>query len=134
MLDGVGDLVRNIAEAVKAAGGRALLVGGHVRDLLRGAGADDRDLDLEVYGIPGDVLRRLLARFGRVDAVGESFQVYKIGPLDVSIPRRDSKTGAGHRGFDVVGDPTMTVEEAARRRDFTINAILMDPLTREVID
>jgi tRNA nucleotidyltransferase (CCA-adding enzyme) len=130
----VSDLVLSIARAVGAAGGRALLVGGHVRDLLRGAGTDDRDLDLEVYGIPGDVLRRLLARFGRVDAVGESFQVYKIGSLDVSIPRRDSKTGAGHRGFDVVGDPTMTVEEAARRRDFTINAILMDPLTREIID
>ena len=130
----MSDLVRSIAEAARAAGGRALLVGGHVRDLLRGTGADDRDLDLEVYGIPGDALRRLLARFGRVDAVGESFQVYKIGPLDVSIPRRDSKIGAGHRGFDVVGDPTMTVEEAARRRDFTINAILMDPLTREVID
>ncbi|HEX7898131.1 MAG TPA: polynucleotide adenylyltransferase [Planctomycetota bacterium] len=130
----MSELVQSIAKAAQAAGGRALLVGGHVRDLLRGTGADDRDLDLEVYGIPGDVLRKLLARFGRVDAVGESFQVYKIGPLDVSIPRRDSKIGAGHRGFDVVGDPTMTVEEAARRRDFTINAILMDPLTREVID
>jgi tRNA nucleotidyltransferase (CCA-adding enzyme) len=131
----VGDvpLVPAVAEAVREAGGRALLVGGHVRDRLAGF-ADGKDVDLEVYGLAGDVLRRLLERFGRVDAVGESFQVYKIGPVDVSIPRRDSKAGRGHRGFDVVGDPSMTVEEAARRRDFTINAIYQDPLSGEVLD
>jgi tRNA nucleotidyltransferase (CCA-adding enzyme) len=66
--------------------------------------------------------------------VGESFQVYKIGGLDVSLPRRESKAGRGHRGFAVVGDPAMSVEEAARRRDFTINAILWDPLTDEYLD
>lgn len=126
-------LVPAIAEAVKKAGGRAFLVGGHVRDTLAGFPAG-KDVDLEVYGIQGDVLRKLLAKLGRVDAVGESFQVYKIGFVDVSIPRRDSKAGRGHKGFDVVGDPDMSVEEAARRRDFTINAILMDPLTSEVLD
>jgi tRNA nucleotidyltransferase (CCA-adding enzyme) len=130
----VNDLVTQIARAVKAAGGRALLVGGVVRDSLRGLGDDGRDLDLEVYGVEGPALRSILEKLGRVNAVGESFTVYKIGPVDVSIPRRDSKTGKGHKGFTVEGDPSMSVEEAARRRDFTVNAILRDPLTGEVID
>lgn len=133
MLDPVSDLVPSIAQAVRAAGGRALLVGGFVRDTLAGFPAG-KDVDLEVYGLKGDALRRLLERFGKVDAVGEAFQVYKLGAVDVSIPRRDSKAGRGHRGFDVVGDPDMSVEEAARRRDFTINAIYQDPLSGETID
>jgi tRNA nucleotidyltransferase (CCA-adding enzyme) len=76
----------------------------------------------------------VLEAFGRVEAVGESFQVFKLGDIDVSLPRRDSKAGRGHKGFVVVGDPDMSIEEAARRRDFTINAISWDPLTDEYFD
>ena len=127
--------VLGIAAAVRDAGGRALLVGGVVRDALAaGAPPPLRDVDLEVYGIDGERLRALLGPFGPVNAVGAAFTVYRVGDIDVSIPRRDSKTGRGHRGFTVTGDPTMTVEEAARRRDFTVNAILADPLTGRVID
>lgn len=126
--------VLDLCRAVQAAGGRAYLVGGLVRDRLLGNGEGARDHDLEVYGIDGAALRKILERFGRVNAVGEAFTVYKIGDIDVSIPRRDSKTGTGHKGFTVTGDPTMSVEEAARRRDFTINAMLCDPLTGEVVD
>src|SRR5690349_16149505 len=92
-------LARQIAEAVRDAGGRALLVGGWVRDRL--LDRDSKDIDLEVYGVPGDALRQLLGRFGRVEPVGESFQVYKLGDVDVSVPRRESKSGRGHRGFAV---------------------------------
>ena len=124
-----------IATAIRAAGGRALIVGGWVRDrLLRGPGHEPPDVDLEVFGIAADRLRTLLESFGRVEAVGESFQVYKIGSIDVSLPRRDSKAGRGHRGFIVTGDPDMSIEEAARRRDFTVNAISFDPLTGEYFD
>jgi tRNA nucleotidyltransferase (CCA-adding enzyme) len=123
-----------ICRAVRAAGGRAYLVGGLVRDRLMGVAHDARDIDLEVYGVDGASLRALLERFGKVNAVGEAFTVYKLGDIDVSIPRRDSKTGTGHRGFTVTGDPTMTEDEAARRRDFTINAMLCDPLSGEVAD
>ncbi|MBV8879919.1 MAG: hypothetical protein JO332_08155 [Planctomycetaceae bacterium] len=126
--------VLEIARAVQSAGGRAYLVGGLVRDRILGLNHDARDIDLEVYRLDGPALRSLLERFGRVNAVGEAFTVYKIGDIDVSIPRRDSKTGAGHRGFTVTGDPTMSEAEAARRRDFTINAMLCDPLTGEVVD
>jgi tRNA nucleotidyltransferase (CCA-adding enzyme) len=123
---------RDIATAVRDAGGRALVVGGWVRNRL--LQRDSPDIDLEVFGVAPGPLRQLLESLGRVEAVGESFQVYKIGDVDVSLPRRDSKSGRGHRGFVVVGDPTMSVEEAARRRDFTINAIAWDPLTGEYFD
>ena len=75
----------------------------------------------------------ILARFGRVETVGQSFPVYKLGPVDVALPRRESKSGRGHKGFAVQGDPSMTVGDAARRRDFTINAILWDPLNDEIL-
>ena len=121
------DLARGIAAAVRHEGGRALIVGGWVRDLLRGH--PSKDIDLEVFGIPQERLAPLLAPFGNVDAVGHSFPVYKVGGIDVALPRRESKKGRGHRGFEVVGDPFMAIEEAARRRDFTVNAIAWDPLT-----
>jgi len=128
-------VVRDIATAVRDAGGRALIVGGWVRDrLLYGPGHEPANVDLEVFGLPGDRLRTVLETFGDVEAVGESFQVYKIGAIDVSLPRRDSKAGRGHRGFVVTGDPGMTIAEAARRRDFTINAVSWDPLTGEHFD
>ena len=125
-------LALKIVETVKTAGGRALVVGGWVRDRLEGSVS--KDIDLEVYGVPSDRLRVLLDRIGRVDAVGESFTVFKIGAVDVALPRRESKTGHGHRGFTVMGDPGLSIEQAARRRDFTINAIAWDPLTDEYLD
>jgi len=127
------DRVLEIARAVGAAGGRALIVGGWVRDRLMQRGTNP-NVDVEVFGIPAEKLRPLLETFGRVEAVGESFQVYKLGDLDISLPRRDSKAGRGHRGFIVTGDPDMSIEEAARRRDFTVNAIAWDPLTEAYFD
>lgn len=122
-----------LARAVHGAGGRALLVGGCVRDTLMSR--EPKDWDVEIYRIEPALLRELLERFGKVDAVGEAFTVYKLGAdLDVSLPRRERKTGRGHRAFVIEGDPAMSYEEAARRRDFTINAILKDPLTGEIID
>src|SRR5262249_55213354 len=125
--------VIDLSRAVREAGGRALLVGGCVRDALMGA--QPKDWDLEVYGLAPERLRELLDQFGTVNVVGEAFTVYKLGAdLDVSIPRRERKAGRGHRGFVIEGDPSMSFVEAARRRDFTINAILQDPLTNEIID
>jgi tRNA nucleotidyltransferase (CCA-adding enzyme) len=132
-------LAVDVARAVRDAGGRALIVGGWVRDRLmeatrgrtthlRGASVA-KDVDLEVFGLDPSRLHELLKRFGSVNTVGESFTVYKVAGLDVSIPRRESKTGRGHKGFAVTGDPSLSVTDAARRRDFTINAISWDPLT-----
>jgi tRNA nucleotidyltransferase (CCA-adding enzyme) len=123
---------RKVAETVRGWGGRALIVGGWVRDRL--LDHPGKDVDIEVFGVPADRLRALLASLGRVEEVGESFQVFKAGGIDVSLPRRESKSGRGHRGFVVDGDPDMSIAEAARRRDFTINAISWDPLTEEYLD
>lgn len=125
-------LARAIAEAVRRRGGRALVVGGYVRDTLLGLAS--KDVDLEVFGLPADDLKALLGQFGAINTVGESFTVFKVLGLDVSLPRRESKVGRGHKGFEVHGDPALPFAEAARRRDFTINAIGWDPLTDEYLD
>jgi tRNA nucleotidyltransferase (CCA-adding enzyme) len=123
-----------VCEAVRAAGGRALLVGGCVRDCALGLPATD--LDIEVYGIPPARLVELLAERFAVDLVGRAFGVIKIRgvPIDVSIPRRSSRGGRGPEEFETLSDPDMTPAEAAARRDFTINAIAFDPLAGEIID
>jgi tRNA nucleotidyltransferase (CCA-adding enzyme) len=131
--------LRELLAALRAAGGRPYLVGGAVRDALLGLPV--KDYDVEVFGLPLEGLERVLAAAGKVDAVGLAFRVFKLsgvpgvpGAVDVTLPRRDSKVAAGHRGIAVAGDPTLTVEEAARRRDFTINAMLFDPLSEALLD
>jgi tRNA nucleotidyltransferase (CCA-adding enzyme) len=125
--------VIKLAKIIRANGGRAMLVGGCVRDELMGV--EPKDWDVEVYGIEPSRLREILDSFGKVDAVGEAFTVYKIGQdLDVALPRRERKVGRGHKGFVIEGDKDMSFAEAAKRRDFTINAVLKDILTGEIID
>ena len=129
----VPEKVARLARAVDKVGGRVMLVGGCVRDRLMCGQA--KDWDAEVYGVEPAVLRTILDDLGRVDVVGEAFTVYKIGnDLDVSLPRRERKVGRGHRAFVIEGDPSMSFEEAARRRDFTVNAIMQDAWTGEIID
>ena len=99
--------VIKLAKRVAADGGRAMLVGGCVRDELMGIAP--KDWDLEVYGIEPLRLREILGEFGEINAVGEAFTVYKVGlDLDVSLPRRERKTGRGHRGFLVEGEKDMS--------------------------
>jgi tRNA nucleotidyltransferase (CCA-adding enzyme) len=125
--------ILDLSAAVRDAGGRALLIGGCVRDALMGI--NPKDWDVEVYGVAPERVRDILDRFGPVNVVGEAFTVYKLGlDVDVSLPRRERKLGRGHRAFVIEGDPFMSFAEASRRRDFTINAILQDPLTGEIID
>jgi tRNA nucleotidyltransferase (CCA-adding enzyme) len=122
--------IQPILDAIQAAGGRPLIVGGTVRDALMGAAPSE--FDIEVYDLPIEQLLDLLAGFGRVDAVGRSFGILKLRlpgghQIDISLPRRESKIGAGHRGFLATPDPTMTPREAAARRDFTWNALAVTP-------
>ena len=126
------DLALAVARAATARGGRALVVGGFVRDRLLGRAS--KDLDLEVFGVPEAELAAMLSALGRVEPVGRAFPVYKLGPIDVALPRRESKSGRGHTAFTVQGDPNMSFEDAARRRDFTMNAISWDPLSDDYVD
>lgn len=126
------DLALAVAHAARMRGGRALVVGGFVRDRL--LERPSKDLDLEVFGVPEADLAAMLGALGRVEPVGRAFPVYKLGPIDVALPRRESKSGRGHTAFTVHGDPHMSFEDAARRRDFTMNAISWDPLSDEYVD
>ena len=116
---------------------QAYVVGGSVRDAC--LQREVKDFDVEVFGQTYESLQTRLSRHGRVDCVGRSFGVIKLttGPnatYDFSIPRRDSKVASGHRGFIATFDPTLTLEEATARRDFTLNALMFDPRAQEIID
>ena len=126
--------VKIVAELVKRAGGRAFLVGGCVRDGL--LGLEPKDFDIECFGISAADLQAALGAKFELDLVGISFGVIKLKHLeiDVAMPRRETKLGLGHRAFGMEYDPTLTVEEASARRDFTVNAIYRDPLTDEILD
>jgi tRNA nucleotidyltransferase (CCA-adding enzyme) len=124
-------------EAVRPIG-RPRLVGGGVRDWLLGLAP--KDFDVEVGGCTFETLHRVLTPFGVTDVVGRSFGVLKVrcrasgAEYDFSLPRRESKTGAGHRGFAVAPDPSLDDAAAAARRDFTVNALSLDPFSGALID
>ena len=127
------------ARALERAGGRPFLVGGAVRDGFLGRKV--KDYDLEVFGLSADTTREALTAIARTEPAGDSFPVFKVaglpgvsGQLDVALPRRDSKRGLGHRGIDAVADPFMTLHDAARRRDFTMNAMMLDLRTGAIED
>ncbi len=126
----------SLSESIRDAGGRALLVGGCVRDMLLDIAP--KDFDIEAYGLSPEKLTEVASSFGEVIEVGKSFGILKLRvgefEIDLGIPRSDSKSSSGHKGFDVHIDPSMSPADAVRRRDFTINAIMMDPLTDEIID
>lgn len=130
-------LLQRLGLLVRNAGGRAFLVGGAVRDELMGLSL--KDFDVEVFGLSVEDLENVLGQFAafsglKLSKVGKSFQVFKVGEFDVSLPRRDRKVGAGHTGFEVEADPNMTLKEAASRRDFTVNALMRDLSNNEIVD
>ncbi len=129
------ELRRILAESPELKG--AFLVGGCVRDWL--LGRTNKDFDIEVFGVDYEQLVIGLSRWGRTDLVGRSFGVVKLTmsageQFDFTIPRRDSKVAPGHKGFAITFDPAITPQDAAARRDFTINALMYDPRTNQVLD
>lgn len=123
-----------VAKLIATQGGRAFCVGGCVRDAL--LGVPSKDIDIEVYGLNVAELRQLLESRYRVDLVGESFGVFKLHgfDIDVALPRKETKLGEGHKGFDIQAAPELSYEDATSRRDFTINALMFDPITHDLID
>ena len=128
------ETIRGIALRAKALGGRAMLVGGCVRDAL--TGRQSADIDCEVYGLAPQALRSLAAEFGEVDESGARYGIFslKSAGIDLAVPRLERRTGPKHGDFDVRLDPALPFARAAARRDFTVNAILRDALTGEIVD
>jgi len=123
-----------IARLVAEHGGRTFYVGGYVRDAL--LGRENKDVDIEVHGIAPEVLAQILDWLGQRIAIGESFGIFNLKgfDLDIAMPRKEAVRGRGHRDFDIFVDPFIGTEGAARRRDFTVNALMEDVLTGEIVD
>ena len=134
MRDRNREMAERIAEAVARQGGRVYYVGGLVRDRL--LGRENKDVDIEVHGIRPEALEAILDRLGQRTEMGASFGVYGLRhyELDIAMPRKEQATGRGHRDFAVFVDPFLGTQKAAQRRDFTMNALMEDVLTGEIID
>lgn len=128
------DMAKRLAEAVADKGGCAYYVGGYVRDLVMGECG--KDIDVEVHGITPDELKAILDSLGTRLDIGESFGIFGLKgySIDIAMPRKETCRGTGHRDFDVFVDPHIGTLGAARRRDFTINALMQNILTGEIID
>lgn len=127
-------IAEKIANKVSEKGGRTFYVGGFVRDKI--LGIENKDMDIEVHGVKPEVLREILSEVGEPMSYGSSFGVYSLKgyDIDIAMPRKEHATGKGHRDFEVFVDPFIGTAEAARRRDFTMNAVMEDVLTGELVD
>lgn len=130
----MSEIVKKITEYVNEAGGRVFYVGGCVRDRL--LGIENKDVDIEVHGISPEDLYSILEKVGEPLAYGKSFGVFALRgeDIDIAMPRRERAVGKGHRDFIVDVNPFIGTREAARRRDFTINALMEDTMTGEIVD
>ena len=124
--------VKQITQLFKKEGADIYLVGGCLRDSL--LGLSPKDIDIEIYKLPPETIEAVLAKHFKIDTVGKNFGVFLLKgySIDVSLPRKESKTGLKHTDFKITGDPYMHPKDAALRRDFTINAISYD-LVKEVL-
>ena len=127
-------MAREVARLVAEQGGSTYYVGGFVRDAL--SGRENKDVDMEVHGITPLCLKEILDSLGQRITIGESFGIFSLKgySLDIAMPRREEARGQGHKDFDIFVDPFIGTEGAARRRDFTINALMQNVLTGEVVD
>ncbi len=128
------DMARRLAQEAENAGGRAYFVGGYVRDGVMDR--ENKDIDIEVHGLTPAQLEAMLDRLGERTMMGASFGIYglKHYGLDIAMPRCEVKSGRGHRDFRIEVDPFLGTLKAAKRRDFTINALMQDVLTGEIVD
>ena len=128
------EMSKVIAEKVKALGGRTYYVGGYVRDKF--LHRDNKDIDIEIYNIAVEQLRDILDSIGKRTEFGKSFGVFGLKgyTIDIAMPRKERCIGIGHRDFEVSVDPFMSTYDAAKRRDLTMNALMEDVLTGEIVD
>ena len=127
-------MAKKIANKVLEHGGQTYFVGGYVRDKI--LGIENKDIDIEVHNIIPKVLKSILLELGEIKTQGSSFGVYNLKGynIDIAQPRMESSNGRGHKDFEIYVDPFIGVENAAKRRDFTINALMENVITGEIID
>lgn len=125
---------KKIAELVSEKNGRVYFVGGYVRDKL--LNHESKDYDIEVHGIEPKDLGDILNKVGKKIQYGKDFGVYSLvgHNIDIAMPRKEKQRGTGHKDFDIFVDPYIGTKKAAIRRDYTINSLMEDVLTGEIID
>jgi tRNA nucleotidyltransferase (CCA-adding enzyme) len=123
-----------IAKKVKEVGGIAYFVGGYVRDSI--LDIPNKDIDIEIHGIKPEILKNILSELGDIQTIGNAFGIYNLKgyDLDIALPRKERCIGTGHKDFEVYVDSYIGTHAAARRRDFTINALMKNILTGEIVD
>lgn len=123
-----------IAKKVKEVGGIAYFVGRYVRDSI--LDIPNKDIDIEIHGIKPEILKNILSELGDIQTIGNAFGIYNLKgyDLDIALPRKERCIGTGHKDFEVYVDPYIGTHAAARRRDFTINALMKNILTGEIVD
>lgn len=123
-----------IAKKVKEVGGIAYFVGGYVRDSI--LDIPNKDIDIEIHGIKPEILKNILSELGDIQTISNAFGIYNLKgyDLDIALPRKERCIGTGHKDFEVYVDPYIGTHAAARRRDFTINALMKNILTGEIVD
>lgn len=128
------EMAKRVAVEVAKEGGKTYFVGGFVRDKF--LNKENKDVDIEIHRISVDKLEEILSRLGKLDLVGKSFSVWKLKgyDLDISIPRTERAIGLKHTDFEVISDGFMGEENACRRRDLTINAMMLDVLDETLVD
>lgn len=128
------DLIKLVAFDVKKEGGNAYFVGGYVRDKI--LGKENKDIDVEIFGLEPIQLKSILSKYGEVNEVGASFGVFMINGYDIdfALPRTEKQIGVKHTDFEISVDPFLSLEDASKRRDFTMNSLMQDIITEEIID
>lgn len=125
-----------LVSAVSSAGGKTYIVGGFVRDAI--IGKENKDIDFEIHGLDAVTIEKILFDVSGSPALkkGSSFGVYGIKgyDFDIAMPRKEHCIGSKHTDFAVSVDPFMGVDEASRRRDFTINSLMYDVEADEIVD
>lgn len=128
------NFIKELAKKIDSMSGQTFYVGGYIRDTI--LGISNEDIDIEVHGISAESLKSILSTFGTVKLVGESFGVFRVGhyDIDIALPRTETSIGNAHQDFDVSIEPFIGTKLASKRRDFTINALMKNILTGEIID
>lgn len=128
------ELINKFAREIAKHGGTCYYVGGYVRDKIMGI--DSKDCDIEIHNITPELLISILSIFGKVNYFGKSFGVYHLDNYDIdfALPRTEIKNGDSHVNFDITVSPNLGTYYSSIRRDFTINSIMQNVLTLEIVD
>lgn len=129
--------LKEFLKALSEKGAKTYYVGGYVRDKI--LGKENKDIDIEIHYITEEEFLDTCKSFDfDIKLCGQAFGVYKAvldgQDIDFSFPRTEKLIGTKHTDFEIAVDPFIGEEKASMRRDFTINALMMDTQTGTILD